>query len=83
MRTIAGDTPITRSMRRQIDADNRRFPEHLLRVPATDWPPTLISWPRNPKELWRSRRFLVMIYDEAHNVERLSVMRTAVDKEAR
>lgn len=58
--------------------ESATYPDQLISVPATEWPsrePGMIS-------LWRSRRFLVQVYQEATTV-RLSVCRTAIQSGGR
>lgn len=63
----------TRTQRRLLAKQNARTPTHLVPVPRHEWPeppPGLI-------EVWRSRSFLVQVFDEGAGLQRLSVCRTS------
>ena len=62
---------LTRKQRRALDAENKKWPETLVSVPRESWPATN----NPPAEVWRSRSFLVQIYQE-RGAERLSTCRT-------
>lgn len=65
---------ITRQQRRQLERDNAKQPAALAQVQPENWPyaqPKLI-------EVWRSRDYLVQVFDE-DGIERLSVARTSID----
>lgn len=70
-------TAISREQRRQLERDNARWPAHLVQVPKKDWPPSARSY---LKEVWRSRDFLVQVFEERMGIERLSVNRTSVEQ---
>lgn len=70
---------ITREMRRQLKRDNARYPAALVPVPMSDWPQ---PYPDGLIEVYRSRDFLVQIFDEHDGIERMSVARTDVDPES-
>lgn len=53
-----------------------RYPAHLVPIPRSEWP-TAREWASLPVEVWRSRQFLVMLYDQ-DGYERLSVCRAAL-----
>ena len=65
----------TRSEIRALEAENRRQPKELRRVPESEWPPMV---PPGLIEAWRSRGFLVQVYDAPEGAVRLSVCRTSV-----
>lgn len=67
---------ITREQRRQLERDNERWPRTLARVPHDDWP---ARTPPGIAEVWRSRDFLVQVYQPQSGAERLTVCRTAHD----
>lgn len=59
--------------------ESATYPDQLISVPQAEWPsrePGMIS-------LWRSRRFLVQVYDEGNSVVRLSVCKTAIQSSGR
>lgn len=66
---------LTRNERRQLELENRKQPLTLRPVLRKDWPdiPTSMKM----VELWRSRYFLVQVYQELDGMERLSVCRTS------
>lgn len=65
---------ISRNERRALQRSNESQPRHLVQVPRSAWPahnqPGLV-------EVWRSRHYLVQVFDEADSVQRLSVCRTS------
>jgi hypothetical protein len=70
---------VTREQRRHLARENLKFPPYLVRVENTG--PMI--------ELWRSRHFLLQVFDESHRGEycagmvRLTVNRTDVDQDGR
>lgn len=66
---------VTREMRRALKRENARQPAFLAPVPREDWP---LNQPPMLIEVWRSRDYLVQVFDE-QGIERLSVARTQVD----
>lgn len=54
---------------------NRRYGPHLVRIPNPDWPLDAFSVGHLPSEVWRSRQYLVVIWQQG-DYERLSVNRT-------
>jgi hypothetical protein len=63
-------------MRRHLRNENHRWPPHLVKVPRSAWPS---RQPSGIHEVWRSRGFLVQVFQEDGGLVRLSVMRTWVD----
>lgn len=63
-----------RQQRRLLKKDNAAWPLMLRPVPRHQWP----DLPRPPKELWRSRDYLVQVYSEGLEIERMSVSSTMV-----
>lgn len=55
-----------------LKKENKKWPIKLIAVPKDQWPNTRLKL----IEVLRSRNFLVQIYDEGNNIERLSVCRT-------
>ena len=72
---------VTRDMRRQLRRDNMKWPIELREIPQDDWPDSLRSAPlrEHPKRVWRSRRFLVMLFQPTIERTRLSVCHTEHD----
>ena len=71
---MADGLSVSRRERRALAADNRKQPTELRQVPHAEWP---LNRPRGITELWRSREFLVQVFDHEAAV-RLSVCRTVV-----
>lgn len=63
-----------RQQRRALEKDNAKQPLVLQQIPRSQWP----DHPRPPKEVWRSRDYLVQIYDEAGGIERMSISSTVL-----
>ncbi|SMC63943.1 DUF7694 domain-containing protein [Sporomusa malonica] len=63
----------TALINRAIQQESDKYPVTLQRVPKETWP---INRPRGLKEVWRSRNFLVLVYDANAGIERLSVQLT-------
>ncbi|MBD1554274.1 DUF7694 domain-containing protein [Pseudomonas typographi] len=63
-----------RNQWRLLAKQNAKEPVCLRRVPEGEWtgepPPRII-------EVWRSRAFLVQVFDEANGYQRMSICRTA------
>lgn len=68
----------TRRMLRQLELDNKKWPEQLKPIPIEDWPAEPWRGPDAPVRtgLFRSRRFLVQVFAEDEGVTRLSINRT-------
>ena len=66
----------TREQQLQLRKDNKRWPEKLIAVDSALWPTEKRS--RCLLSVWRSSRFLVMIYRERPGVLWMSVNRTEV-----
>lgn len=66
----------TRQQRRALKAENRKWPDVLRRIPESEWGP---SRPPRAKEVWRSREYLVQVFQEDDEIERLSICHTAVE----
>lgn len=62
-----------RQQRRLLEKQNAKQPLVLQPVPRSQWP---VDHPRLPKEVWRSRDYLVQVYEEANGFERMSVSST-------
>ncbi len=70
--------PTSRAMRRQLERDNAKLPATLQMVPRSEWPD--FPWP-GLIEVWRSRDFLVQVFDDrvATVRARLSINRTQIN----
>lgn len=67
-------TSPSRQQRRLLEKENAKQPRILQPVPRSQWP----EHQRQPKEVWRSRDFLVQIYEEPNGIERMSISRTSL-----
>jgi hypothetical protein len=67
----------SRNQRRQLEKENAKQPLTLQQIPRSQWP----DLPRPPKEVWRSRDYLVQVYDEGGGIERISVSSTTLQGE--
>ena len=63
----------------RLRLDNLSYPERLVQIPRSQWPPTEIAPPATLKEMWRSKKFLVQVHREPKKIIRLSIMRTDWD----
>ena len=62
-----------RAQRRQLERDNAKFPTVLSRIPESEWP---VGGRGAQIEVWRSRDYLVQVFQDGPGVIRLSVCRT-------
>lgn len=69
----------TREQRRQLARDNAKRPLVLEEVPSEEWP---FHTPPGLTKVWRSRDFLVQLYNEPSGYQRLSISRTTVDQKS-
>lgn len=72
---------LSRDQRRQLARDmareNARWPDRLTPIPKSVWPQAYREASEAPAEVWRSRDYLVQVYQEAAPVHvRLSICRT-------
>lgn len=68
----------TRAERRQLARDNAKMPTALVQVPKASWPP--MQPPPGLLQVWRSREFLVQIFDApSPAVYRITVNRAQMD----
>lgn len=67
----------TRRQRRALQAVNRKQQSALRLVPEAEWPQGSVRPPKI-KEIWRSQEYLVQVFQEENDIERLSVCRTSV-----
>lgn len=66
----------SREQRRQLERDNQGYPDALMLVPRYNW----AHMARDKQiEVWRSRHFLMQVFQEPDGVVRLTVCRTRVD----
>lgn len=66
-----------RQQRRLLEKDNTKWARMLQPVPRSEWP----AHPRPPKEVWRSRDYLVQVYAEGAEIERMSISSTTLQGE--
>ncbi|MCY1449497.1 hypothetical protein D9M71_662360 [compost metagenome] len=64
----------SRQQRRALEKANAAFPPYLVRIHPNAWPD---NQPPRVIEVWRSRHFLVQVFAEPGNVQRLSICRTS------
>ena len=62
-----------RNQRRLLEKQNAKLPPYLQRVPPDQWPGFK---PPDLTEVWRSRNFLVQIYNEPSGYQRMSICRS-------
>jgi hypothetical protein len=62
----------------RMEVVNRRYGTTLTRLPESLWPSGTRALSRPPREVWRSRAFLVQVYHEGEQ-ERLTVCRTSLN----
>lgn len=67
------------AMVNELRIENALRPEHLVKLPRNQWTPIKVKLPDKLKEVWRSRYFLVQIFQEKNGIERLSVCISDVD----
>ena len=67
----------SRQQRRLLEKENAKQSRTLQPVPRSEWP----DHPRQPKEVWRSRDYLVQVYAEGAGIERISVSSTTLQGE--
>lgn len=65
--------PATKEQRRQLALENLDYPEHLVEVPLGNLGQIRSSI---PKRVWRSRRFMVVLWMELSGWQRLTCQRT-------
>jgi hypothetical protein len=68
---------IVKKKREFLRKENKKYPLHLVRVPHEHLEKKVGTL---PIEAWRSRDFLVQIYDVGEGLERMSVSRTMVNE---
>lgn len=68
---------------RELKRQNALYPRHLVEMPREQWPPIADGQFRSgatPHTAYRSRSFLVVVWQEPNGFFRLSVNRTEWDK---
>lgn len=67
-----------RLLAKQIEKGNKRWPSRLVQVPREEWEEAERNSPHGkPRlEVWRSRNFLVQVFEEDNGVQRMSVLRS-------
>lgn len=71
---------------RELRRENMRWPNELAPVPRDQWPDMAtspFSTGSVPLTVWRSRKFVVVLWRELNGWERLSVMTTEWDERAK
>lgn len=66
----------TRAERKRLQKENMEWPVALVQVPPAAWAALRNDTKFPPAQIWRSRGFLVQIFQEPEGIERLSVIRT-------
>jgi hypothetical protein len=69
---------VTREKRRQLAIANAKQPATLTPVPREKWPE--MGNIGIPSAVFRSRTHLVQVYDEGDGMQRLSILRTQLNK---
>jgi hypothetical protein len=72
----------TAAQLRQLKRNNLAHPEHLVEIPAAEWPPEVSRVQDSGSfavRAFRSRRFMLTVWDQ-DGFTRLSVMRTEWDE---
>lgn len=64
-----------------IKKENEKWPTHLVPVPKELWPQ--LPTKKTPIQIFRSKFFLVQVFDEGEGVTRLTVNRGMLDKSGR
>lgn len=62
----------TRAQRKQLEHDNRQWPQQLKKVPDQVWPANLHLMSLPPFEVWRSRYFLAQLFAQGEGIVRIS-----------
>lgn len=70
----------TREQLRYLDRENAKWPKSLAMIPEDEWPEYSRRMTNTPIEVWRSRDFLVQVFDESPGSIRMSVNRTDFDR---
>jgi hypothetical protein len=80
------NAPLTKTAHKKLCAylkeENARYPLTLQLVPRHEWPPLRPGASAHEPErsaLWRSRDFLVQVFEGTKGVVRLSISRTMID----
>ena len=69
----------TRNQRRALEAENNKLTDKFEPVPRSTWPGMSVGVKR-PSQVWRSKKYLVQVYDENGLAEiRLSICRTTLN----
>lgn len=69
-----------KAKRDQLRDGNRAASVKLSEIPKSNWPPALSERQVTPERVFRSKTFLVQIFDETDGAIRMSVARTELDK---
>jgi hypothetical protein len=76
---------LIKRQRRELAIENIKWPRELREIPPHQWPGYLdgIAPKRPPMRLFRSRDYLVQVYDAIDDHLRLTVNRMAIDDDGR
>lgn len=64
-------------IRNQITLESAQYPKHLVKISRNKWPYTLKMLAPKLHSEWRSREFMVQVYREKNDMERISVNRVS------
>lgn len=70
---------VRRAAEKHLEQDRLKWPTHLVPVPHEQWPEG--SGRKMPTEIWRSRNFLLQVFPWSDSVVRLSICRTAIQRD--
>jgi len=62
--------------RKRLDQENQKWPDHLVEIPASDWPS---GFSEVRMSVWRSAEYLVQIFEPKSGGQRMTVSRTSVE----
>lgn len=69
--------------RKQMEEANKKYPkDQMVRLPHDAWPEAA-QMDNPPREVWRSREFFVMVFDDKNGFTRISACRAMIDDEGR
>jgi hypothetical protein len=61
---------------RELTERIKQLPDTLQPVPRNEWPSIVLVFNHSPRQMWASKTYIVLLFDEAHGVQRLSINRT-------
>jgi hypothetical protein len=62
--------------RKRLDQENNKWPDYLVEIPSEDWPD---GFTEIRMSVWRSKDFLVQIFEPKNGGQRMTVSRTSVE----